>query len=154
MAEEKNLKKIKKITQELVDWLELPVTVEVKKGEEETVAVQLETDNPGLLIGYHGQTLSGIQLILSKMVYHKLGEWEKIVVNVGDYREKRQESLEKMAMSAAQKVKFSGEDFSFQPMSPVERRIIHLKLSDHPDVTTESIGESRDRRVVVKLKSD
>ena len=153
MSQNKKLTEVKKITKELLEQLNLSAQVKVKTGEEETTVVQLETDNPGLLIGYHGETLSAFQLILAKIVYRRSGEWQRIVVNVGDYRERRQESLERMALSAAQKVKFSGEKYTFLPMSPAERRIIHLALVDHSDVTTESIGEGRERRVVVKPKN-
>jgi spoIIIJ-associated protein len=153
MAEDKKLAEIKQIAAKLLKQLDLPVTARVELKEENNFTVQLETDNPGLLIGYHGETLAAFQLILNKVVYRQTGEWLRIVVNVGDYRERRSESLERMALSAAQKVKFSGEEYSFSPMSPAERRIIHLTLADHPDVVTESTGEGRDRRVVVKLKT-
>lgn len=153
-SQAKKLAEVKKLTEKLLEKLQITATVAVKPGEQETVAVQLETDNPGLLIGYHGQTLAALQLILMKIVYRQLGEWFRLVVNVGDYRERRQESLERMALSAAQKVKFSGEEYSFQPMSPAERRIIHLTLTSHSDVTTESEGEGRERRVVVKPKTN
>lgn len=140
---------VKEIVDELLKLLEVEVkpVVEEKDG---LVNIQLQTDNPGILIGYHGQTLSSLQMLLSMMTYRKLGSWIKVLVNVGDYRERRKETLEKMAMSAAQKVKFSGEDYAFSPMVGADRRIIHLALAENPDVTTESQGEGFERRLVVK----
>jgi len=147
-----SLKAIKEIVDELLKLLEVEVkpVVEEKDG---LVNIQLQTDNPGILIGYHGDTLASLQIMLSMMVYRKLGSWVKILVDVGDYRERRKETLDKMALSAAQKVKFSGQDYAFPPMSSGDRRIIHIALSENPDVTTESQGEGFERRVVVKPKN-
>lgn len=143
---------IEELVQELVKLLgvEIKFTVEEEEG---VVNVKLETDNPGILIGYHGETLFSLQLILSMIIYRKLGEWARIVVDVGDYRLRRKQILERMALSAAQKVKFSKEEYAFTPMSAGERRIIHIALSENPDVVTESQGEGFERRVVVKLKN-
>lgn len=147
-----SLKVIKGIVDELLKLLEVEVkpVIEEKDG---LINIQLQTDNPGILIGYHGDTLASLQIMLSMMVYRKLGTWVKILVDVGDYRERRKETLDKMALSAAQKVKFSGQDYAFPPMSSGDRRIIHLALSENPDVTTESQGEGFERRVVVKSKA-
>ena len=144
-----NLKVIKEIVDELLKLLEVEVkpVIEEKDG---LVNIQLQTDNPGILIGYHGDTLASLQIMLSMMTYRKLGSWVKILVDVGDYRERRKETLDKMALSAAQKVKFSGQDYAFPPMSSSDRRIIHIALSENPDVTTESQGEGFERKVVVK----
>lgn len=152
MAEKDKAKVIKKLTQELLDNLEVKVTFSIEE-KEEVVNVNFQTDNPGILIGYHGQTLSALQLILSMMTYRKLGEWTKIVADVGDYRQRRAETLKRMAFSAAQKVKFSHQEQELPPMSSGERRIIHLALSSDSEVETESRGESKDRRVVIKPKS-
>jgi len=146
---ESKLELVKKLTQQLLTLLEVAVEFVVEE-KEEIVNINFQTDNPGMLIGYHGETISAFQRILSLMVYKKLDEWPRILVDVGDYRQRRQQTLEKMALSVAQKVKFSGRHQALPPMSPVERRIIHIALSDNPDVETESEGEGRERRVVVK----
>lgn len=146
------IKTFKKITQQLFKHLDVKVGVEVKE-EEGVVAIQLTTEEPGLLIGYHGETLAAIQLIISMTGFKKLGERTWILVNVGDYREKRKEVLERMAHSVAQKVKFSSQAQALPPMPSSERRIIHLALADNPEVETASEGEGKDRYVVVKPKS-
>lgn len=147
-----SLKVIKEIADELLKLLELKVKPVIEK-KDGLVNIQLETDNPGILIGYHGQTLASLQILLSMMVYRKLGEWVKVLVDVGDYRLRRKETLEGMALSAAQKVKFSKEEYAFSPMSSSDRRIIHIALSENPDVVTESQGEGFERRVVIKPKN-
>lgn len=146
------LKIVETLTKKLLKNLGVEAKAKFSQDKEGVVHVQLETDDPGVLIGYHGETLASIQLILAMMVYRQTNEWVRVLVNVGDYQERRQESLERMALSAAQKVKFSGEEYALPTMTPAERRIIHLTLADDPEVTTESEGEGRDRRVVVKPK--
>jgi len=145
-------KTFEKITKELFSLLETKVGLEIKE-EEDGVVIQLTTDEPGILIGYHGQALQAVQLLLALMGFRKLGEWTRVLVNVGDYREKRQESLTKMAQAIAQKVRFSGTSQNLPPMSSAERRIIHLALADETEVETISEGEGRDRHVVVKPKA-
>ena len=144
-------KTFEKITNELFSLLETKVGLEIKK-EEDGVAIQLTTDEPGILIGYHGQALQALQLLIALIGFKKNGEWTRVLVNVGDYREKREESLTNMAKSLAQKVKFSGTSQSLPPMSSAERRIIHLALIDDQEVETVSESEGRDRHVVIKPK--
>lgn len=144
---------LKKITTQLLKGLEVEAKVEIVE-EEALTRIKLETDEPGILIGYHGQTLASIQLLMAMMVYRQSGEWARIVVDVNDYREKREETLQRMALSITQKVKFSGEPQALPPMPPAERRIIHLALADDPEVETISEGEDEDRRVVVSLKKE
>jgi spoIIIJ-associated protein len=146
------VKVVQKITDDLVKHLGIEVKNEVKLGDQGEVLVQFESEDPGILIGYHGENLASIQLMLTMMAYHQIGEWTRVLVNVGDYRERRQKSLERMALSAAQKVKFSGESQALPPMPPPERRIVHLALANEEQVVTESEGDDRYRRVVIKPK--
>jgi len=149
--EEKKLKLVEEVLREILDNLgiEASFNLEEKQG---AVLVNIETSIPGILIGYHGRTLSALQRILSLIVYRRLGEWLKIILDVDGYRQKREETLKRMALSAAQKVKFSGQEQELPPMSSAERRIIHLVLSDDSEVETESRGEGKERRVVIKPK--
>lgn len=114
--------------------------------------LQIDTENPGLLIGYRGDTLGAIQHLLSQQLKHKTGDWQKIIVNVGDYRQQREETLEQLALNAAQKVEFSGEPYIFNNLTPPERRVIHMTLAEHPAVVTESRGEGRGRQLVIVAK--
>ncbi len=89
---------------------------------------------------------------MSFLIHKSLGSWVKVMVNVGDYRQRREEQLKKLAMTLAMKVKFSGEAQTVPNLSPAERRIVHIALTDHPDVCSESEGEGRDRQLVIKPK--
>ena len=79
-------------------------------------------------------------------------KWQRIVVDVGDWREKREEQLRRMALSAAQRVKFSKESVAMSYLNSAERRIIHIALAENPDVETRSEGEKRERRLVIEPK--
>ncbi len=142
---------IKEITQKLLELLGVKAQINLQE-QEGVVNVQLETEEPGVLIGYHGKALQSLQSLLALMSFKKLGEWTRVVVDVGDYREKREESLTRMAQSLAQRVKFSGLVQSLPPMSSAERRIIHLALANDSEVETVSEGEGQERHVVIKPK--
>ncbi len=136
---------ILKTAEELLSNLKVEGQTEVSQDEENSFKVQIENQDPGILIGYHGETLASFQLILSLMVFKTLGEWRRLIVNVGDWRERREEVLRQMAVGAAEKVLSSGEPMSFPSLSSFERRVIHLTLADHPGVMTVSEGEGEGR---------
>lgn len=143
---------IQKITTELLGYLGITGKTVITE-EEETVRVNIETEQSGALIGYHGEGLVSLQLLLNIIVHKKTGEWQKVVVNVGDYREKREEYLKNLALSAANKVRETQRQFFLNDLSSFERRIVHMVLSEEKDIETASEGEGRDRKLVIKLKS-
>lgn len=151
-AETQKITQVKKVVKELLDHLEVKAKIKVTS-DEDVYRIQLETEEPGILIGYHGETLRAFQRIVAMIVYRQTDEWLRIIVDVGDYRQRRQEVLEKMALAAAQKARFSKEAHSLPPMPPAERRIVHMALAKETDVETVSEGEGRDRYVVVRLKA-
>lgn len=143
---------IEKIVSDLLVQLKIEAKVSVEKTEE-TIKVAVETSQSGAIIGYHGEALVSLQLILNLLVHKTLGVWPKIVVNVGDYREKREDYLKNMAQNIADRVKTTGRPSVLTDLSSFERRIIHMGLSDNPDVESFSEGEGRDRRLVIRLKN-
>ncbi len=137
------------LSEELMAQLQIVGSVVVIE-EEAMVRVQIETQEPGILIGYHGRNLEALQLLLGQMVYKKLGNWIRITVSVGDYRERREKQLQELAQSAATRAAEFGEPVVLTELTPAERRIIHLTLQDHAQVMSESEGEGRERRLVIK----
>lgn len=117
------------------------------------VSLQIESPEAAFLIGFHGETLQALQLILSFVSHKVLGEWVRVNANVGDYRQKREEQLQRLAMNLAMKAKFSGEAQTIPNLTAAERRIIHLALADHPDVVSESEGEGQQRVLTIKPKT-
>jgi spoIIIJ-associated protein len=149
---EEEKEKITGLVSELLN--RLGVKAGVKVGEEdETIKINIEGDNLGILIGRHGVTLRTLQLIVSMMVGKQLGEWQRVVVDINGWRLRRQEQLERMATRAAEEVVLTNEERTLPPMSAFERRIIHLVLASDPKVMTESVGEEPDRYVTIKPKS-
>jgi len=139
------------MAEKLLTLLQIEGTVTAAEDKtNEAINVQIETADPGILIGFHGEALSSFQLILNIIVGKKLGEWTRILVNVGDYRQKREETLRRIGLNAAQKARFSGEAVVLSDLSAADRRIIHLALAEYDDITTESEGEGKDRKLVVK----
>lgn len=143
---------VKETAEELLKNLQIAGNVIVAVDEAGVATVNIETEESGLLIGFHGETLSSFQLILGLMVYKKTGTWTKIIVEIGDYRAKRAEQLTAMAQSYANQVISTGQLITLPPLPPSERRVVHLALQDRTDVETESVGEGNSRRVVVKPK--
>jgi spoIIIJ-associated protein len=147
-----NIETVKQITEDLLNKLEVVATVSVDTDETGAFRVHVETEETGLLIGYHGQTLESFQIILGMLISKKLDAWQRVYVNVGDYREKREEALMHMAQRAAERALAIRRPVELSNLSASERRIIHLTLSGDERVATESVGEGLDRRLIVKPK--
>lgn len=135
-----------------------------KAGSEGVVNVEVETqdgekvykvtiDSPseaGLLIGAHGATLHAIQSFIAMAVKQKTGEWVKVVVDIGDWRQKAEAHLTRLAMAAAERAKTTGEPQPLYNLTPSQRRVVHLALAKEKGIVTESEGEGAGRYLVVK----
>lgn len=155
--ETKVLQQIQKMVEEFMEKLGLSPKVLVESDEENQVKIKLESENEeeslGLLIGYHGETLRSLQLLLSLMINKNRTPSLRILLDVGDYRKGREDALAQMVKEAIEKVKETNEDFEMRPMSSMDRRFVHLIVSKNPGFSTESVGEGWERRVVVKMTS-
>lgn len=103
-----------------------------------------------LLIGEHGGNLAALEHLLKKIVKKKYGEDQKLTLDINDYRTKRLEDLKQDVKAAAKAVRLYRKEVPLRPMSSFERRVVHLLLAEYPDITTESIGQEPDRRVIIK----
>ena len=106
----------------------------------------------GALIGWRGETLRALQSVTNVMVGRHLAEGERIIVDVERYRQRREHTVREIALRAARQVKMTGDAITLDAMQPFERRAIHLALEGDPEVTSSSIGEEPERRVVVGLR--
>ena len=118
------------------------------------IALNVKGEDLGILIGRRGQNLSSLQFIVRLIVGQRTSAWVPVVIDVEGYKQRRSQTLTTFAQNVAEQVKASGTSFTLEPMSAYERRIIHLALTDHPDVITQSIGESEARRVVILFKDN
>jgi spoIIIJ-associated protein len=119
--------------------------------DDEVVTASLTGGDLGLLIGRHGQTIDSIQYLVNAVAYRTYGDDRKnVVVDAAGYRERRRETLETLAVRSAERATASGEPVELEPMSSVERRIVHVRLQDEPGVSTRSEGDEPHRYVVVE----
>jgi len=146
------IQQIKEIAEQLLEQLGIIAAVSVDTDESGAFRVHIETEETGLLIGFHGRTLESFQMILGMIVGKKLEKWERVYVNVGDYREKREEALMYMAQRAAERALATGRPVELTRLSASERRVIHLTLSGDERVQTESEGEGMDRKLIISPK--
>jgi spoIIIJ-associated protein len=144
---------VQSITEDFLNRLGVTGAVSVDIDETEAYRVHIETEETGLLIGFHGRTLESFQIILGLLVSKKLEKWVRVYVNVGDYREKREEALMLMAQHAADRALTMGRPMELANLSASERRVIHLTLSGDERVETESVGVGSHRVLLVKPKT-
>lgn len=127
--------------------------VEIFRRQDNTI-LNINGKDLGLLIGKHGQTLDAIQYLVNLSVNKNQIEKERIVVDVEGYRRRREETLRRLALRIADKVKREKKKHVLEPMSPQERRIIHATLQDFKDVMTYSEGEDPYRHVIISPEGD
>lgn len=113
------------------------------------VTLNLEGDDLGILIGRRGQTLSCFQYIVRLIMAHKLEMLVPVTIDIEGYKKRRYESLQALALRIADQVRSRRVPFTLEPMPPDERRVIHLALANDPNITTNSIGEGEERKVVI-----
>ncbi|MEX2007520.1 MAG: R3H domain-containing nucleic acid-binding protein [Candidatus Levyibacteriota bacterium] len=145
----KDLETIKKTAQKLFEMLQIQGEVVVEEAQE-GASVVLETEDSGIVIGHHGETLEALQLVLSLVTAKELGEFTRITLEVGDYRKSREEYLRSLAVSSKEKALAEGREVTLPMLRPWERRVIHLMFQDDKEVTSESVGEGKERVLVVK----
>lgn len=114
--------------------------------------LDIQGNDLGALIGRRGETLAGIQYLIRLMINQRIRQWKPIVVDVENYKERRNNQLTQLALRMAQQVIDSGRAMSLEPMPANERRIVHLTLRDHPQVYTQSSGEGERRKVHIVVK--
>jgi spoIIIJ-associated protein len=153
-------KEIIKLMQKEVDTLcklldvDCERRLDIEEGEEgvKYVKVFFDGEDLGYMIGNHGRHLDSIQYILQLIMGRMLDQDPnyRVFVDVGGYREEKNSKLEDLALQKADDVRILGEEIELEPMNPSDRRVIHMALSKFEDISTDSVGEGRDRRVVIK----
>jgi len=145
-----NIKKIKKIIKEFFKKMTFELDIEFLSPKDQTFFVNLKIAEPQILIGEKGQTLSEIQHLLNIILRKQIKEVFYINLDINGYKDKKTRYLKEMARSSADEVALSKKEKWLPSMPAYERRIIHLELAERKDVTTESIGQEPERRVVIR----
>lgn len=145
--------KAREFLQKVFNAMKIEVVMEkfVNKNDG-TVTFKLHGADMGILIGKHGQTLDSLQYLTNLVANKNSAERVRVIIDVEDYRDRRIETLNRLAYRLADKVKRSGERVALEPMNPHERKIIHMALQNDRRVTTLSEGDEPYRHVVIELK--
>lgn len=147
---------VQKTTQELFDLLGVEAKINVTQSEQEgekLIEVAIDApDSTGLLIGAHGSTLNAIQVFLGMAIRQETGDWSRIVVNIGDWKEKQEEQLSELAEQTASRAISTGEPQRLYNLTPSQRRVIHMLLSKDDKVATSSEGEGEERFLIISPK--
>ncbi|MBU4298806.1 hypothetical protein KJ636_02090 [Patescibacteria group bacterium] len=149
---------VKEIAEEFFEKMGFEVAIEVFPPEEQTISIKLEAPEAKILIGERGQTLFELQHLLKAILKRKIaakGEPEKenfyLDLDINDYKKNKVAYLKELARSVAEDVILTQKERELPPMSPAERRLIHLELAGRRDVITQSVGQGPERRITIRL---
>jgi spoIIIJ-associated protein len=141
--------RLRELVRRVTAEIGVPCRIEIAESDEE---IRATCDGPelGMLIGKHGQTIDAIQYLANAIVYRgRYEERKRIVVDAAGYRARRQTSLDALALRLAEQASATGRRVELEPMTAVERKIVHEKLKDDPEVETTSEGTEPNRFVVI-----
>jgi spoIIIJ-associated protein len=145
----KERKEIEKLVEKFFALLEIEGTFTLEE-QEDILEIIMETKDTGIVIGYHGEVLESLQLILSLAIAKKLGRFVRVSIEVDSYKKNRTEYLHNLAQQVKEKALAENKEQVLSALKSWERRIIHLYLQSDEQVTSESSGEGKDRVLVIK----
>jgi len=153
--EKQNTDFLQEASEKLLEQMGTNATVSIEEDKDnEAIMVKISSENEaGLLIGNRGRTIEALQTILGLIYRRKTDEWKRVLVNIADWREKEESRLQELAEQAASRAIETGEPQQLYNLTPAQRRVVHLTLSEKEEVVTESKGEGRDRYLEVSPKS-
>ena len=122
------------------------------KNEQNDILVDINGNDTGYLIGYRGNVLNSLQVIINNIANKGINERVRVLLNIGGYKQKREKDLKELAEKIAGTVIKKGKSITLEPMTSYERKIIHAELQNNSKVETHSIGEEPNRKIVVSLK--
>ena len=140
---------IKETVEKLFKLLQVDGDVSIVAGDE-GIDIVLETESNGIIIGRHGEVLEALQLILSLCIAKVTGEFQRVSLEVGDYKKNRTEYLTRLVEDTRNRVFEDKSEQALPNLKAWERRLVHMMLADDKDVFSESVGEGKERTLVVK----
>ncbi len=140
-----------KTSKKILEFLGIEAEVKVSKIEEH-YSVEINSNSNGLLIGKQGQNLTALERVLQVLFYEKLSEGETVGVDVGGFRQRRDEFIKNLAQSSIEEVLQTGVAKTLSGLTAAERKTIHLEVAKHPNLTSESLGVGANRVLMVKPK--
>lgn len=137
----------------ILGFIGITPVVKIEEDADKNISVVIEGENLNFLIGYRGESLDAIQHLLSLVLFRKTNESTHVIVDINGYRTQKVEKIEEITKNFIDRVRFSQKDVEMPIMNPSERRLVHTFVANYADITSESVGEGTQRRVVLKLKS-
>ena len=144
---------IKDTINEIISKMNTEANLEVRR-RDNSISITIFSDNNAILIGKNGKNVSALQLLIRQMVNSNLKEPLSIIIDVGNYKEKRARNIEYLAKKLAREAYKTKTEITMDSMNSYERRLVHSALADDKYVYTESLGEEPNRKVVIKLKGE
>ena len=147
--------KLSEILDNLLGMLLLEGSYEIEE-KDDSFSVLIETKDAGRLIGARGESLDALQLLVNQMAARKMGEesFKRVLIDVEGWKKQKEEELVNSAKNWGEQVLLNKKPFEVEPMPAWQRRIIHMTISEMAGLSSESMGEGRDRHIVINLKSE
>lgn len=145
----KSEKTNEQIIKDLFEAVGITDSFEITENED-MLDVVIASEDPGLIIGHHGDTLDALQLVISLMLAKNNGEYKRVSVEVGDYKKNRSDYLDNLAAQTKERALSENREIFLPNLKPWERRIVHLRLQEDDQVISESVGEGKERTLVVR----
>ncbi|MFC1622269.1 protein jag [Patescibacteria group bacterium] len=145
-------KSIKSHLEKIFKHININPEVEIKEGEKDSFAVEINGNNLNFLIGYRGETLEALQNIIRQAIFKEKETWPKLHIDINGYQKSKLEKLEDTVKGFIDRVRFHQKEIKLPPLTSYERRHIHTFVGDYMDVESESKGEGLNRRLFLKPK--
>ncbi|MCK4798999.1 MAG: protein jag [Spirochaetes bacterium] len=134
---------------DLLEKMNIEAKIYLIEESDEKIVIEIESPDTALIIGTRGKNLEAIQTLVNAVMNKKSQVWSKIIIDIGNYRNRRERDLKYLANKAASQAKRTKESVILEPMNPFERRIIHIALRDEDNIETESQGEGTIKKIKV-----
>lgn len=150
---EQDYAQAKLLIAQFFELLGLSVRTHIDVAPDGALLVTVEGEHLAAIIGYHGDTLYALELLLGLLIKGHLGQWTPVMLEAGGWRAVREQRLKYLADRIIEQVRQTSKPHALEPMDPAERRTIHMYLQSFGDVVSESEGEGRDRRIVIRPRA-
>lgn len=140
------------VVKNLLEKMEVDAKIYLIEEDDEKVIIEIESPESAIIIGKQGKNLEAIQTLVNVIMNRSYNSWTKVIIDIGNYRVRREKSLKKMALDIAKQVRIEKNSFLLDPMNPFERRIVHMTLKDINNIDTISEGEGNLKRIKIFYK--
>lgn len=142
------------LVKELLEKMNIEAKIYLLEEDDEKIVIEIESPDSALIIGKKGKNLEALQVIVNVIMNKDSKVWTKVMIDIGDYRKRREKALKKQAIQVARQVSKTKQPHLMEPMNPFERRIVHLELKSDANIDTISEGEGTIKRIRVFYKED